>query len=441
MSIIQDVTDSFLVKSSKLDSLDNEIIRKDLTFLRVVLDEIHIGETDDSLKSLFESKGLYGFILEYKFPVLESVSKTLKDRVQANAKSYSNRCIHFRHRRVFKLSPENKLWALWKESSVRFLLYGQLNAPGKFTASFSVLKKRLGHCDVPLYKLLTVPFAICQDFLFAGLGFTGSANLRIELGSHVRSLMERLDALRFHRSRQPSKSGMKKAVKSLDRSNITVDKQQERRRSVPYTRSSSGHSLSPVRAMNGRVSSASPSCSASGPQLVPQQTLLPENYTVDLTVHSARRLSSLKRKSGEAAPSTYVSVIANDGHVLYSPLCINSYEPKFNWTQSFEVSSKRQNLVVKLWRKCSSDSGKVIGFVSIPLPPKNLSQIEYEMSSLVDDLETPIVKISLALSNDQDTPESLISSSSLSQFSREEISERLKKDLFDLEILMQELQT
>ena len=40
---------------------------------------------------------------------------------------------------------------------------------------------------------------------------------------------------------------------------------------------------------------------------------------------------------GEVPPSTYVSVIANDGHILCSPVVNVSFRPEFNWSQTFDV--------------------------------------------------------------------------------------------------------
>lgn len=418
--------------------IDKELIWRDLTFLRVVVESVYVNDTSDSIKELIRSKGLYGFIIEYQFPSIDTSSKSLGNRVQASAKSYNNNVINFRHRKIFKLECEKKLWMLWEQSCAVFTLYVQLNALGKFT------RKLIGRCDVQLRGLLTVPFGICADYLFIGAGFTGSSKLRIELGSHVKSLMERLEMMRsgdFDVQRPGS-------GRSRSRSRQSSLPSSSHSRTATLSRSpESGHIQVPLQSPLEVTSSRSPSSVCQAPAVATYPVpVLPPNYRVHLIVHSARRLPAVTSQRGEGAPSTYVSVVANDGYIFCSPVCRSSFRPEFNWSQTFEVSEKRQNLVVKLWQKCSPSEDKVIGFVSIPLPPRTAEAIEYEMSNLMTVFQTPMITISLTAetSSPNETPVLLASprselSSSPVQISREEISEKLRKNLLELEALLANL--
>lgn len=54
----------------------------------------------------------------------------------------------------------------------------------------------------------------------------------------------------------------------------------------------------------------------------------------------------------------------------------------------------RQNVVVKLWRKCITGHDEVIGFVSIPLPAQSITKNEYEMSDLCASEQAPLITVS-----------------------------------------------
>uniref|UniRef100_A0A0N5A864 C2 domain-containing protein n=1 Tax=Syphacia muris TaxID=451379 RepID=A0A0N5A864_9BILA len=419
-----------------LNECDTEIIRKDLTFLRVVIDSICIENMDEWIAETVRSGAIFGFVMEYQISTFEPSCKPLKDRFKANAKNYSNKVITFNHKRVFKMDPNNKLWNLWKSQYAKFWLYLQLNVPGKFS------KKQLAYCEVPLFQLLYVPFGVSRSFMIVGKGFTGSILLRIELGSHIKSLMERLDIIRnsvsgaiYQRRNQKSYN-----VQSTEFNNRI--KEQRHLQSNCFCPSN----LSPVQ--------NSPSTSTADVHLMSPQ---PDSYTVTLTVHSARRLPVATDSWNPAPPATYVSVVANSNRVLCSQVCKSSYEPEFNWSEKFQISKKRRNLVVKLWQKLAY-ADQVLGFVSIPLPPMYAGRTEYEMSNLMTALETPFISISLDIVREDESQDvngevggaqALITPSNKSstaespsiRLSREELSEKLKKNLNELQMLLEELRT
>ncbi|VDM44089.1 unnamed protein product [Toxocara canis] len=361
------------------------------------MDSVYMNDEDDYIGELINNRCLYGFVLEYHFPSLDCVSTSLKARVRINAKSYSGNAIHFRHRRVVRVKMHPDIVTVWRRDPLRMSIYARLNTTGKYSI------KLMGRCEVALDELVVPPFIICRDFAFLGPGFSASALIKIDLGSHIKSLMEQLEVMRSgetEEERAASANRERSRSRSLSRHGSS--------RSTSAARRSPLHSLqrsiSPPAVFHSNRSVAMGSGSVSGTHSpspladngVPRLFDDFSTYRIELTVYSARRLPIFYGPRGEAiTPSTYVTVNGADGRVLSSPVRAATLHPRWNWTESFDVSKDRQNLVVKLWRKCVTSADRVIGFVSIPLPPQSITKDEYEMSDLGVSEQTPLITVCL----------------------------------------------
>lgn len=58
-----------------------------------------------------------------------------------------------------------------------------------------------------------------------------------------------------------------------------------------------------------------------------------------------------------------------------------------------QVPRSRQNLVIKLWRKCITGRDRVIGFISVALPPQTAIRNEYEMSDMFISEKAPLITV------------------------------------------------
>ncbi|KAL4002012.1 C2 domain family protein [Acanthocheilonema viteae] len=434
-------------------------VLKDITFVRLNLENIYMNEEDEFIMEVIRKRSLFGFILEYQFPSIDAASTSLKARVRVHAKYFNGDMIHFRHKRVIRIRMIPELVNLWKRSSLLLAVYAKLNTLGKYSI------KKLGNCEVPLEELVISPFIICRDFLFAGPGFSASALIKIDLGSHIRLLMERLEWMR-NGSLPQNGSATRDRSRSSSRKSIYTSGRQIS--PLPQRRafSSSPPLLRPFLPPLNLGSSTPQNTPLSSPQHVniPRATIrelcsTSPSYRIKLTVYSARRLPLSFDSRGDAvAPSTYLTVIGEDGRTLSSPVRAGTLHPEWNWTETFNVSRSRQNLVVKLWKRCVAGSDKVIGFISLQLPPTDTGKAEYEMSDLSISDQAPIIALSLSCEtlppagSYNDTPLLAplsppipprpfpsITSPRLQKMTREEIFEKLRKNISELERMMARL--
>ncbi|VDK58363.1 unnamed protein product [Anisakis simplex] len=496
-----------MVSAELIEAANVNRILKDVTFVRIYLDSVYMNDlNNECIDVLIKSRSLFGFVLEYEFPSLDYVSTSLKARVRINAKSFNSNAIHFRHRRVVRVKMHPNIVNCWTNRSLQMTIYARLNTLGKYSI------KLLGRCTLHLDQLVRPPFVICRHLTFEGPGFCGTALIRIDLGSHIKSLMEYLEMMRDgdrmieeeerlrrtsanrSRSRTRSKSESRWHGSGSERSRSesesysrpcsrngyvssrpssltrqqrvpfkSLTHQQDKPRhssSSPFNDISSSNQPSSI---NNRPLISPPPIQMSSPHLSPKLTDNPNTYRIILTVHSARRLPIFYAPRGEAvAPSTYVTVNGADGRMLSSSVRASTLRPEWNWTESFDVPKDRRNLIVKLWRKSVTGSDRVIGFVSIPLPPsKSITENEYEMSDLGVAEQTPLITMSIMKCDDNEmSNEKMFETSSqmalpipsgrrpllcrspsptIDRMSREEISERLRKNLSELEMMMAEL--
>ncbi|EFO24185.1 C2 domain-containing protein [Loa loa] len=371
-------------------------ILRDITFVRLCLESICMNEEDEFIVEVIRRRSLFGFILEYQFPSIDAASTSLKARVRIHAKHFNGNIIHFRHKRVIRIKMIPELVNLWKRSPLLLAVYAKLNTLGKYSM------KKLGSCEVPLEELIIPPFIICRDFLFVGPGFSASALIKIDLGSHIRLLMERLE---WMRNGSLPQSGS--ATRARSRSSSRKGSVYASSRLTPSLPQRRAFSSSPplLRPFPPPLVSSSPrdtvlsSPYADNTPRAAIRELCPTSpsYRIKLTVYSARRLPLSFNSRGDAvAPSTYLTVIGEDGRTLSSPVRAGTLHPEWNWTETFNVSRSRQNLVVKLWKRCIVGSDKVIGFISLQLPPADTGKSEYEMSDLSVSNQAPLITLSIS---------------------------------------------
>ncbi|MFH4978470.1 hypothetical protein AB6A40_005179 [Gnathostoma spinigerum] len=450
-----------------LTNIDVVRLMKDITFVRINIDSVNIDGTDEYIQQLIQNRSLYGFVLEYQFPSLDTISTSLKAHIRINAKSFDSSVIHFRHRRVVRISPNPDIFPLWRKSSLVIRLSVQLNTVGKFST------KLIGECKVPLNDLLIPPFIISRDFPFVGRGFSASSFIRIDLGSNIQSLMDHLEFLRndFHnenvcrasRSRSLSRSRSVSRSSSASRGIRITDPpiDHQGRPPVPPISFEKTNRLSRIDSQRPSYleSNISPDTPLPSVRSVsPSPNSPSSSYHVRLTVHSARRLPLISRRGELIAPSTYVSINGEDGQMFCSAVRANCLNPVWNWTKDLHISRDRQNLVIKLWRKCITGADKVIGFVSIPLPPRTAQETEYELSDLSQSDLAPLLKISISTGSfssswlrprrrsPSEQKEEYVSATPTNipisppiTLSREEIAEKLRRNLKELEVLVSRL--
>uniref|UniRef100_A0A0R3S407 C2 domain-containing protein n=1 Tax=Elaeophora elaphi TaxID=1147741 RepID=A0A0R3S407_9BILA len=445
-------------------------ILRDITFVRLNLEDICMNEEDEFITEVIKKRSLFGFILEYQFPSVDAASTSLKARVRIHAKCFNGNIIRFQHKRVLRIRMIPELVNLWKRSPLLLAVYAKLNTLGKFSI------KKLGSCEVPLEELVVPPFIICRDFLFAGPGFSASALIKIDLGSHVRLLMERLE---WMRNGSLPQNGSATRVRSRSSSRKESVYASSRRLTPPLPQRRAFSSSPPLLRPFPPPLNLGSSSSRDTPLSSPRQVNIPRaairelcptspSYRIKLTVYSARRLPLSFNSRGEAfAPSTYLTVIGEDGRTLSSPVRAGTLHPEWNWTETFNVSRSRQNLVVKLWKRCIVGSDKVIGFISLQLPPTDRRKSEYEMSDLSVSDQAPLITVSICCitvlsiscetppyaESDNDVPlltplsspvplrPSFLPGTSprLQKMTSEEVFEKLRKNISELERMMARL--
>uniref|UniRef100_A0A0N4YNB2 SPATA6 domain-containing protein n=1 Tax=Nippostrongylus brasiliensis TaxID=27835 RepID=A0A0N4YNB2_NIPBR len=117
--------------------LNLEKILTQLSFIRINIDSIDLPEENAFIAGLFEEGSLYGFNLEYQFPCLENVSRSLKAPVRIPAKSFTMTNVQFRHRRVVLVQLTSDIIPYWKKHHLIVRLHVQLNTRGKFSVCCS----------------------------------------------------------------------------------------------------------------------------------------------------------------------------------------------------------------------------------------------------------------------------------------------------------------
>ncbi|VDO20966.1 unnamed protein product [Haemonchus placei] len=527
------------------DCYDSELhldkVLTHLSFIRINIDSVVLPEENQFIERLYNEGSLYGFNLEYQFPCLENVSRSLKAPVRLPAKSFSMTNIQFRHRRVVLLQMNPDIIPFWNRHSLIIRLHVQLNTRGKFST------RLLGHCVVPLSELLIPPFMICRDFNFIptkGMSFEGSSLIRIDLGSREKNLSEKLNELRdpllestyvvkgIRNERDSGDRNRSRGV-SLDRA-VQVNENRPPSHTQPFHASALVRGRTDGHLQRGHLPKTAP---------MPFRERVPSNLTdisdsvfeeqalnygtarqpgvgsygpryayvsdshrefrpavrsstsssmkereresprskclIQLTVHEARGLPPVRDERNRiVSPNAYVSVLGRDGE-LRSPICERSRRPLWNWTARFHICGERRNIIVKvLHHDMSGDM--TLGFVSVPLPIEEAHRVDYEMVDLTGTAglhgEVPIITMSMEASEVVRRPTSGIRAQSTSSSwseqqaastgsspplrsastcpptqrsshneeylitaTREELEERLKRNLSDLDRLIKKI--
>ncbi|GMS87490.1 hypothetical protein PENTCL1PPCAC_9665, partial [Pristionchus entomophagus] len=392
----------------------------DFSFLRICLDHITLAHDSPYLNGLQHKGAIFGYILKYSFPCPDGVSSSLRAKVILRASSFSSNAIFFRHKRVNLVKLHADVIPFWTTATLTLDLEVQLSVQGKYST------RPLARCSVPLEDLLLPPFAISRDYDFLGAHFAGSALVKIDLGSKQRTLMARLERWRGEteggraadatftvpparhtrsrsgsRCRSHSSDGgqennnhqQAEGTASEEDDDVFYDAPQPARRGVsPFRdRNASLPSLNarsrgregetggegvvyarPVDAT--RRSSAS---SASRDRASP-----PHALRIRLAVHAASGLPMARDERGLlVAPSVLISVRGRDGE-LRSPVQPPSRSPRFEWSCTFDVSSERRNVVVKVLHQDQAGNDVPLGFVSLLLPTATVYRADYELTEL-----------------------------------------------------------
>ncbi|CAB3402998.1 unnamed protein product [Caenorhabditis bovis] len=504
-------------------------VLKELSFIRIQLDDITLPTPNPFIQKLHNSRQLYGFQLEYSFPCLDVVSKALQSTVRIPEKVATTTQIEFKHKRVVLLTMHEDQVAMWQKSKLNIHLLVQMEAAGKYTT------RPLAKASIPLYELLIAPYMICRDFDFVGPDFVGSALIRIDLGSRVKPLMEKLEALRNERSfdetftvtdrhRNPgrrTRSRSSSRCHSHSKSRRSSDESENLRpqtielSGIPTrnTRSeSSSVSRMPIdshrhhtRPLSARSSTSTPlygqhlaaSTSSLGSDSVfrpvdvneyssvPDRFLKPSNYHstseeiryegkchLQLTVHEASGLPPIEDESGRiVSPNAFISILGREGELRSEPIPATR-QPRWNWTARFAMSSERRNLVVKVLHR-GTMGDKPLGFVTLTLPVASARRAVFEMTDVsrmnkfTSDVPVLVMSIEKVRDIDEDySPRASAHSSTVSRShqstqssptiihrreppllnspkileSREQIVERLRRNMEELTTMVREIQ-
>ncbi|KAK6026024.1 transporter, major facilitator family protein [Ostertagia ostertagi] len=393
-------TQSVHASNKEHDCYDSELhldnVLKHLSFLRINIDSVLLPEENTFIERLYNEGSLYGFNLEYQFPCLENVSRSLKAPVRIPAKSFTMTNIQFRHRRVVLLQMNPEIIPFWNRHHLVIRLHVQLNTRGKFSAScfstilnfFKLLNdftRLLGHCVVPLAELLIPPFMICRDFNFIpakGMTFEGSSLTIFQKQDQCRFVRESLQILLTYPIRFLK---TKPLIMELLARMLWV--------SIPgvHTRwiltGNFALQCAPVhRQVSRRENERAPGANASSNSLCMRLAdfhlygmkeiglflLMPMFLSWEETVNFARQ---------------FVSVLA----VLFG-----------TGRHGFYICGERRNIIVKiLHHDISGDM--TLGFVSIPLPIEEAHRVDYEMVDLTGTAglngEVPIITMSMEASD------------------------------------------
>ncbi|CAJ0598147.1 unnamed protein product [Cylicocyclus nassatus] len=382
------------------------------SFLRINIDSIILPQANELIERLYNEGSLYGFNLEYQFPCLESISKSLKAAVRIPAKSFTMTEIQFRHKRVVLLRMNQDIIPFWNRKHLILRLHVQLNTRGKFST------RLLAECSIPLVELLIPPFCICRDFNFRparGMTFEGSALIRIDLGSRDRKLMETLKELRDpllestyvvhgvgteNVAESQRKDSASQTSENRPPSRIASPRITPRvgaapfRERIPSNFTDTSDSVFEYPSRTKPHVQLSQRLPESGREFRPairsdtsstareRERLTPQGKSfMQLTVHEARGLPPVQdERNRYVSPNTYVSVLGRDGE-LRSSICERSRRPLWNWTSRFYVCGERRNLLVKIFHR-DNEGDKLLGFVSLPLPIEEAKRVDYEMVDL-----------------------------------------------------------
>uniref|UniRef100_A0A8R1E179 C2 domain-containing protein n=1 Tax=Caenorhabditis japonica TaxID=281687 RepID=A0A8R1E179_CAEJA len=421
-----------------------EKVIKELSFIRIQLDDVIIPSANSQIQKLCNSRQLYGFQLEYSFPCLDAVSKALKATVRIPEKFMTATKIEFKHKRVVLLSMHEDQIEHWKKSRLLIHLLVQMSVNGKHTT------RPLAKCSIPLHEIIIAPYMIYRDFDFVGPDFEATALIRIDLGSRVKSLMERLEVLRGDRSlentfvvtdrhhdpagrrtRSRSSSRCRAHSSATSRDDVTISEREnlrpvDVRRPHSSTSSLPNNSAAPIRRFQDprvpttanltrdRTTSSLSSLGSDSvfirPESLSRQPRVQEveepihrkvsnslgastvgnivdeisyggKYYVQLTCHEATGLPPVPDENGLiSAPSTFISVGGREGE-LRSPVVPNTRVPRWEFTARFAISSERRNLMIRVNHR--GFSGDIpLGFVSIPLPVVTTRKAVFEMADV-----------------------------------------------------------
>uniref|UniRef100_A0A0K0DLF4 C2 domain-containing protein n=1 Tax=Angiostrongylus cantonensis TaxID=6313 RepID=A0A0K0DLF4_ANGCA len=376
--------------------LQLERILSHLSYLRINIDEIVLPEENPLIERLFNEGSLYGFNLEYQFPCLENISRSLKTPIQIPAKSFTMTSIQFRHKRVVLLQITPNTVPLWNQHRLVIRLRIQLNTQGKFST------RLLGYCVVPLAELLIPPFMICRDFNFVaakGMKFEGSSLVR---GGIIYVLQILYVTILFALILEVGKKNLvlkyapsdgiatkDKAVPFRERasSNLTdlsdsvFDDHDTRNLAEPM----------PRREFRPAVRSDTSSSVRERERASPASKCL-----IQLTVHEGRGLPLVQdERNRYVSPNSFISVLGRDGE-LRSTVCERSRRPLWDWTARFHICGERRNVIVKVFHH-DINGDKTLGFVSISLPIEDAHRVDYEMVDLTGTAningEVPIITV------------------------------------------------
>ncbi|CAD6196343.1 unnamed protein product [Caenorhabditis auriculariae] len=437
-----------LLRGSSYDSDDpfTEVqlsrVLKELSFLRLQIDNI-VTHVPNSMIERLENRGqLLGFFLEYAFPCLETVSKSLKATVRLPHKASTSNNIEFRHKRIVLLSMHEDIIPFWEKSKLVVHLLIQLEVAGKITT------RPLAKCNIPLRELLVPPFIICRDFAVIGQDFEGTALIRIDLGSRVKTLMEKLESMRSPaldttfvvqqrgptktRSRSSSRCRAHSARSEGNRSPSPISRGMSRRPSPPLARpripspetrpmaayrpisresslnigernhSASSEGSDSVFARNendlARPDMTRPRVPISRASSYNEEIPHAGRCSLQLTVHYATGLPPVRDESGAiVSPSAFVSVRGREGE-LRSEVCEATRQPNWEWTAKFAMSAERRNLVVKIMHRGHNED-KPLGFVTISLPVNDIFMSTFEITDVSQmssyTVEVPMITISV----------------------------------------------
>ncbi|CAL2037780.1 unnamed protein product [Caenorhabditis brenneri] len=286
--IVKALDEGFERPQQEIDPYDDvqlEKVLKELSLIRIKLDHIVMPGVNPFIQNLHRHREFFGFQLEYSFPCLDVVSKSLKSTVRIPEKEVEPMKIVFKHKRIVLLDMHHGQVEHWQKAQLTMHLLVNMAVNGKQTT------RPLAKCHIRLVDLIFPPYIIHREFDFVGEEFEGTAEICIDLGSRVKSLMEKLKNLRDERS--------------LEDTFVVSDKSQARRtrsRSSSRCRAhSSASSEGPptrVRAPSARRTMSATSMSTSTPvetpvltprtAFIPPTARVPDPRIPDLRIPEAR---------------------------------------------------------------------------------------------------------------------------------------------------------
>lgn len=286
---------------------------------------------------------------------------------------------------------------------------------------------------------------ICRDFDFVGAEFEGTALIRIDLGSRVKPLMERLESLRGDRSKEDtfvvtdrnrvppgrrtrSRSSSRCRGHSSASSRREEEEEQENKiplrphsttslpsTSVPLNRipephlyrtriPSSSSSIGSDSVFVRPISTSTLEPPTRKPTVIedePERTMKTVSntygastvanvieersyggkYYMQLTVHEASGLPPVLDEDGRTTSPSSFISVLGREGDLRSPVVPNTREPRWEFTARFAISSERRNLIIKVLHR-GLNGDQALGFVSIALPVTNAQKAVFEMADV-----------------------------------------------------------